>query len=186
VQRLANAGFNFSVVSYSDSAVNYTPAENFVVGAPASIYAGEPFNVTVTAYDSQGNPTRDFNGTVTLTSGSGAPVPPIQMSNGQGSRTLTIDEAGTFSVTASAGTIRGTSSPISVTYYEYQYTYTLYAWAYGDPDYVVASKTITFDSPPVLAGLEFQTREAAWDSALDVSWDYITSNLDGQPIGVLW
>jgi hypothetical protein len=183
-QSLAWAGFAFSQVGFGDSAVNYTPAAKFVVGAPTSVYAGAQFNVTVTAEDSNSNPTRGFNGTVTLT-GSGAPVP-IQVSNGQGSGTLTINQQGTFSITASAGSIRGTSGPVSVTYYEYQYTYIVYAMAYGDPyDYVVASTTIQFVAQPSLAGIVLSNLEAAWDSHLDVSYDYITSTLDGSPIGQL-
>jgi hypothetical protein len=183
-QRLANAGFNVSVASNSDSVVNYTPASRFAVGAPSSVYAGARFSVTVTALDSQGNPTRGFNGTVTLSTSSGSTVA-IQVSNGQGSGTLAINEAGTFSASASAGTVRGTSSPISVTYFEYQYTFVVYAWAYGDPDYVVAWTTITFDAQPSQAGVVLNNLEAAWDSHLDVSYNFITSALDGQPIGIL-
>jgi uncharacterized delta-60 repeat protein len=64
-------------------------ATHFTISAPAEVTAGQPFEVTVTARDENGNVVPDYTGTVSLSSTDpGAAFP--------GSHTFTTDDAGVY------------------------------------------------------------------------------------------
>jgi hypothetical protein len=105
--------------------VSPAPLHQFLVegqngGAIGAQVAGAPFTVRLTAEDQFGNAVADFAGTAditstgTITSGSGT-TPPF--TNGVATRSITIGNAGTFTITAThtGGSEAGTSAAFSVT-----------------------------------------------------------------------
>ncbi|MHB8329705.1 MAG: beta strand repeat-containing protein, partial [Acidimicrobiales bacterium] len=100
--------------------------DHFVVTAPPSTIVGQPFSITVTAQDSNGDTLTGFAGTVHFTStDSGASVPgDYTFTVGAGAddgvhsftngATLYTVGSGTQTVTAASGAKSGTSSPITV------------------------------------------------------------------------
>ncbi|MDB5311736.1 MAG: regulatory domain of in-like proprotein convertase [Gemmataceae bacterium] len=96
------------------------PATQIVVTpAAGSFAAGNPVPVTVQALDANGNPANNLDGqplTITVQPGGTSTVAPatVVFANGVANITVTFIEAGTFTVTATQGTLTGTSSPITV------------------------------------------------------------------------
>ena len=100
------------------------PADHFVVTAPTTATAGQAITpVTVTAYDHYGNLATKYNGAATLsctgvTTGTGpmgsCPSPLAGFTNGSASTTVTLDQAGPQTISATDGSIT-TPTPASVT-----------------------------------------------------------------------
>ena len=90
-----------------------------VSGFPSPVIVGTSGTVTVTAEDQFGNIDNsgpdDFNGTVTITSSdTHATLPgPSALTNGIGSFNVTLNTAGTQSITAASGSIMGTQAKIT-------------------------------------------------------------------------
>jgi uncharacterized delta-60 repeat protein len=82
--------YHFAVARYEGDA---GLATRFDVSAPATVIAGQPFDVTVTALDDNGEVVPDYVGTVTLTSTD--PLAPAL-----GSHTFTTADGGTFTFSA--------------------------------------------------------------------------------------
>jgi hypothetical protein len=76
--------------------------------------AGEPFNVTVTAFDRYGNVATGYTGTVNFTSSDGQQMlpPDSTLTNGTGTFAVTLKTAGTQTVTAT-DTVNGTLTATS-------------------------------------------------------------------------
>jgi len=120
-------GSSFNIVSPAIQAMTANVLSAFLVGAPvvhhlqvtapATVTAGTPFNVTVTAMNFQGNPVTQYVGTVHLTSNDGQAVLPADYTftnadAGTHQFSVTLKTAGSRSVTATdtgAGSITGTS-----------------------------------------------------------------------------
>ena len=87
----------------------------FAVVAPSTATAGTSFSVTVTAEDAFGNTVTTYDGGATLTSSDGQavilPAQPVLI-DGTADVTMTLDRAGTITLTAASGTATGTSGPI--------------------------------------------------------------------------
>jgi uncharacterized delta-60 repeat protein len=90
--RIVVAGFasGFALARYQG---NPSLATFFTVSAPAVVTAGQPFDVTVTAVDDNGDVVPDYVGTVTLTSTD--PLAPFLRSH-----TFTADDGGVFTFTS--------------------------------------------------------------------------------------
>jgi len=93
-------------------------AMHFQVSAPATTTAGNTFSATVTALDSNNNPTADYTGTVHFTSSDGLASLPADstLTNGAVTFTVVLRTAGYQAITATDtvnGTING-STAISV------------------------------------------------------------------------
>jgi uncharacterized delta-60 repeat protein len=86
----ASTGSRFAVVRYEGDTLGAT---HFEVGTPTEVTAGQPFEVTVSAVDDNGDVVMDYAGTVTLSSTD--PRAPIL-----GSHTFTIGDGGTFTFAA--------------------------------------------------------------------------------------
>jgi Ca2+-binding RTX toxin-like protein len=91
---------------------------SFAVSAPTSVIAGASFPVTVTALDQYGNPVTNYNGTVTLASSDKQTVyvsaSSISLANGTATVALTLNTPNGVTLTATAGTLKGTSGTITV------------------------------------------------------------------------
>src|SRR5207237_7380382 len=78
--------------------------DHLKVSAAATVTAGQPFNVTVTAQNAQGNTVPSYSGTVHFTSSdtsSGVVLPPdATLTNGTGTFSVTLVKAGAQTVTA--------------------------------------------------------------------------------------
>ena len=87
----------------------------FSVSAPASATATTPFNVTVTALTAAGFLNTGYTGTVHFTSTNGNAVLPANSAlvNGVGMFAVTLNAVGSFTVTATDGSITGVSAAIS-------------------------------------------------------------------------
>ncbi len=97
--------------------VNGGPATTFTVTAPVSGIAGMGLNVTIVAKDRFGNTVTGYSGNVTLTSSNGQTVnlsSPPAFTSGIASAAVTLNSAGMVTLTATAGTIRGTSGIITI------------------------------------------------------------------------
>jgi hypothetical protein len=98
--------------------VNAAAASKLVVsGFPSSVTAGSGNSVTVTAEDQYGNTVTSFAGTVTISSSDSKAVLPSPgtLTNGVGSFSVTLETAGTQSITASAtGVTSGSQTSITV------------------------------------------------------------------------
>jgi hypothetical protein len=98
-----------SLVSAQPSGV--VPAGTVVVSAPSSATAGSSFNVTITNTNPSGY---TYNGPVSLTTSDGEVVAqPPPMVNGSTTVGVVLDKAGTITLTASAGSLTG-STPITI------------------------------------------------------------------------
>jgi len=92
-------------------------ASTLVVSAPSTTTAGSGFPVTVTAKDAFGNSVSDFQGSVILTCSDGQSVKflsPLVFNNGTAVATITLDMADTVTLTATLGTIQGTSGSVVI------------------------------------------------------------------------
>ena len=94
-------------------------AASLVVSAPASATAGSAASISVTAKDVYGNVATGYTGTVALTSSdsqAALPAPHAFTAGDAGAHTFsaTLKTAGSQTVSASAGSISGTSGSISI------------------------------------------------------------------------
>lgn len=87
-----------------------------VTPATTTPTAGTAFNITVTALDASGQMVPTYSGTVQLTSSSGQAVQPTSgtLANGTGTFSVTLNSAGSQTITATAASLTGTSSSITV------------------------------------------------------------------------
>jgi hypothetical protein len=102
------------VISGFSGPITVNPAAmSVVVIAPSSVNAGVGFAVTITIRDAYGN---GYTGPMTLTSSDGEVlnVPSFQMVSGSASLLLVLHKAGTVSLTANAGSLKGISGHINV------------------------------------------------------------------------
>jgi uncharacterized repeat protein (TIGR01451 family) len=95
------------------------PATHFVVSAPASVTAGQPFTFTVTALDQFNNTAAGYVGTVHFTSSDAGVILPADstLTNGTGTFSATLNTAGPQTITATdtaVSSITGTSNTITV------------------------------------------------------------------------
>ena len=93
------------------------PATHFTVSAPGTATAGAAFSVTVTAKDASNATVPSYAGTVHFTSTDGSATLPANatLSSGVGTFSVTLNAAGTFTVTATdtlTGTINGVTGNI--------------------------------------------------------------------------
>jgi hypothetical protein len=99
-------------------AVSAAAAASFAVSVPATATAGKSFTVTVTARDAYGNTATGYSGAVTFTSSDGQRVylspTLLKWRGGVTTFSITLDIAGTVTLTASTGTLRGTSGNLVV------------------------------------------------------------------------
>ena len=93
------------------------PVSEFVVIAPMAATAGAIFLVSVTAQDASGHTATGFDGAVTLTSSDGQSVnllSPLTFRDGGAVASAELDRADAVALTATSGTIAGTSGDISI------------------------------------------------------------------------
>jgi plastocyanin len=105
----------------SDILVNQAAASTFIVSAPTSVSAGNPFNFSVTAMDAYGNLATNYSGTVDFsssdTNGCVHLPSPSTLTNGTGTFTAKLITTGSQTLTATDmndSSIRGTSNSINV------------------------------------------------------------------------
>jgi hypothetical protein len=95
-------------------------AAKFLVNIPsATIVAGNPLVITVQAVDATGNPIANYTGPTTITLSSSPPVPESTFtgtlnSSGFGFFLSNLKTAGSYTLTATAGTVSGTSNSLTV------------------------------------------------------------------------
>ena len=96
--------------------VNPGAASAFVVTAPATATVATAFSITLTAVDKYGNTATGFSGPATLAASDRQVVSPssITMTNGVGTGTVTLNKSDTVTLSATAGTVKGTSGSITV------------------------------------------------------------------------
>jgi Ca2+-binding RTX toxin-like protein len=91
---------------------------SFVVSAPTAVRAGTGFAVSITAVDRFGNTVSGYNGPVTVASSDGQTISglpsTINLSNGSAQVTATLDTANAVTLTASLGSVQGSSGEIKV------------------------------------------------------------------------
>jgi hypothetical protein len=90
---------------------------SFVIsGAPSTVTAGTPFSVTITATDASNQTVTGYTGPVTLYSSDSPliPVASVTLVNGTITAPVTLYKADTVQLTASAGSVKGTSGNITV------------------------------------------------------------------------
>ncbi len=94
---------NSSVSGSTDVTITPAATTHFLVTAPGSVVAGNPFVFTVTAYDDFGNVATGYSGTVQFADPAGqAQLPaPTTLHNGTGSFNATLSAAQSQSLTAS-------------------------------------------------------------------------------------
>jgi hypothetical protein len=116
----ALAGFDqrgMPVVNPPDIGAYQTPAvSSFVIsGAPSTVTAGSAFSVTITAVDASNHTVTGYTGPVTLSSSdSFIPLASVTLVNGTITVPVTLYKADTVQLTASAGSVNGTSGNITV------------------------------------------------------------------------
>ncbi len=99
--------------------VNALPATHLGVSAPATVTAGTPFSLTVTALDVNNNATPNYSGTVHFTTTDAAGLLPVNstLTNGLGTFSATLKTGGNQTITATdtlVPSITGTSNNINV------------------------------------------------------------------------
>jgi hypothetical protein len=101
---------------YSTSTSPPPPATHFSVTAPAAATAGTAFQITVTALDASNNVVANYSGTALFSSSDTQAVLPSNQTlmNGTGTFSVTFKTATGQTITATAGSIAGTSSTINV------------------------------------------------------------------------
>ena len=109
-----------SSVSFSLTNTYVPVATSYQIIVPASAYAGQAFNVTVTVYDQLGNLDTSYTGTVHFTSTDGAAMLPANttLSAGTGTFQATLVTPGNQTITATdtvSSGLTATSSQIVVT-----------------------------------------------------------------------
>jgi hypothetical protein len=108
---LNGCGSGSTITTQQDIATHFS-----LTSANATPTAGTPFNITVTALDNSGQMVASYSGTVQLTSSSGQAVQPASgtVTNGTGTFSVTLNTAGSQTITATAASLTGTSSAITV------------------------------------------------------------------------
>ncbi len=150
-----------NAISGTSAGITVSPgaANHFnVTGAPASVVAGNAFNVTVTAKDSFNNTVTTYAGTVRFTSGDSQAVLPgnSTLTSGVGTFSVTLKTAGSRTVTATDtvnGSITGSSSTVDVTN-------------------AIASKYSLTSPPTATANMNFTIRLVAQDQFNNTAKDY--------------
>jgi len=150
-----------NAISGTSSGITVSPgATNHfnVTGAPASIVAGNAFNITVTAKDSFDNTTTSYAGTVGFASGDSQAVLPgnSTLTNGVGTFSVTLKTAGPRTVIATDtvnGGITGSSSTVNVTN-------------------AIASKYSLTSPPTATANVNFTIRLVAQDQFNNTATNY--------------
>jgi hypothetical protein len=103
--------------------VNPLAASSFVLSTPSPLSAGTPFDVTITATDIYGNTSTGYTGpqVLTFTGPSDSPdgIDPVYPASvlftaGAGTASITLSEAETTTLTATAGLLTGTSGSFTV------------------------------------------------------------------------
>jgi hypothetical protein len=109
---------------------------HFVLSAPASAQAGQPFSFTVTAKDSMGNTVTGYVGTVHFTSSDGAAVLPADstLTGGVGTFSATFNTAGTQALTAADNTYSIIPGVAAVTVTPAPNVFVVTSTADGDPN----------------------------------------------------
>jgi hypothetical protein len=131
------------------------PLATLAVSATATVTAGTPFSITITAQDQYGNPVTNGNVTVTLATSDGQAVTPatITLVNGTATLNLTLKTADALMLTATAGDVTGSSGNITVS------------------PAAAASLTVSTSSAAV-AGSGFITVVMAWDAYGNLATGY--------------
>jgi len=141
----------------TNSQPSHPAATHFSVSASAaSPVAGTPFNITVTALDSSNSPVGSYAGTVHFTSSDNQAVLPANstLTGGTGTFPVTLNTAGSQTITATDNSISGTSNPIAV-------------GTKGTTHFSVTSTTTTST-----AGTSFNFSVSALDAANNVFTSY--------------
>jgi hypothetical protein len=101
--QLADTRIQRTTANLLDAFLNGAPADHLVATAPATVGAGEAFDVVVTAADASGGVVPGYDGTVHFSSsdGSAALPPDSTLSGGRGSFSVTLAAAGPQSITVS-------------------------------------------------------------------------------------
>jgi hypothetical protein len=103
--------------------VSAAGADTFVLPTPSTQNAGTAFEETITAVDAYGNTASGFGGGQTLTFGGPSSSPDgtaasypdsVTFTNGVGTASITLFDAGTTTLTASQGTVAGASGAFTV------------------------------------------------------------------------
>jgi hypothetical protein len=98
-------------------------ASSFVLPTPSTQDAGTSFDQTITAVDAYGNTASSFGGAQVITFGGPSDSPDgtipsypdsVAFTNGVGTASITLFDAGTTTLTAAQGTIAGTSGAFTV------------------------------------------------------------------------
>ncbi len=112
-----------SSITGASAAINVSPgaATHYSITAPATATAGTPFSVTVTALDAAGNVATGYSGTIHFTSNDAQAVVPADVTlvsgvgtfsvtlRTPGSRTASVTDTATSSITATSGAITVTA-----------------------------------------------------------------------------
>jgi Putative Ig domain/Kelch motif/Galactose oxidase, central domain len=134
------------------------PATHFsVVAATTTPVLGNPFNITVTALDASGQTATSYSGTVQFTSSTGQAVSPSSgtLTNGTGTFPVTLNKAGSQTITATAGaSLTGTSAQLAV----------------STP--VATQFSVTPSTPTPTAGTAFSVTVSALDASNNVVTGY--------------
>ena len=109
------SGGSFSVTSGAIPVGAAAPSQ-FTFTTPASATAGTAFSVTLASFDAYGNACTNFTGTATFTSSDSASVLPSPVALVAGTKTVsvTLKTAGSKTISATSGSVAGTSSGITV------------------------------------------------------------------------
>jgi hypothetical protein len=161
---LSGCGSN-SLTHTLDAATHFS-----VTSATPSPTAGTAFNITVTALDASGQVVPGYSGTIHFASSdSQAVLPPNSaLTGGMGTFPVTLNSAGSQTITASDNSISGISNSITVS-------------AKGTTHFSVTSTTTT-----LTAGTAFNFTVSALDSANNVypsySWTVKFTSFDAQAV----
>ena len=132
-----------------------------VSGFPSSTVAGVAHSVTVTAKDAYGNVANGYAGIVSITSSDGKAVLPASagLTSGVGSFSVTLETAGTQSITASDGSLSGSQTGITVTV--------------AGVDHILVSPksaTITAGGSQAYSATAYDSYGNSWDVTSSVTW----------------
>ena len=90
---------------------------SFTVSAPNTVTTGNAFSVVITAKDAYGNTVTSYKGSDTLTCSDGQKIvgsSTVSLTNGVGTAVITLNVADKLTITASSGSLKGTSGSITV------------------------------------------------------------------------
>ncbi len=110
------------LVNANTDSTNLAGATNFQITTPVAALAGQPFNVTVTAVDANGNPATGFTGMIAIGSGSQPNMQPFSYTftaADAGTHTFTnvlaLNTAGTQTVTVTSPFLPAASQTVAIT-----------------------------------------------------------------------